>query len=492
MTGVIYARYSTDNQREESIEGQIRECTAYAEKHGITIVKHYIDRAYSAKTDNRPKFQLMIADSVNRLFDVVIVWKLDRFARNRYDSARYKVQLKKYGVKVISATETISEGADGILIESVLEGYAEYYSADLSEKVIRGLTENAIHGKHNGGTLPIGYVLDEDHFFQIDPLTAPMVLEVFKLYDEGSTMKQIVDAMNAKGLKNTKGSPMNYNSIERMLKNRRYIGELTYRSIFNPNAIPAIIPKDLFDRVQEKMAKNKKAPARHKAEDEYLLTTKLFCGECGAMMYGECGTGRSGNSYHYYKCQTVKKHNGKCSKKPVRKQWIEDLVVAEAKKVIMSDETLERIVCMMLEMQEQENTVIPVLEKQLRDVNKSISNLVKAIEQGIFTRATKERMDELEADRVELETQLACEKLAKPKVTREQATFWLMRFRVLDFTQKEHRQQLIDTFVNSVFLYDDRLLISFNFKDGTAVVGFDTALKAKKTNGSDISASCSP
>ena len=102
MTAVIYARYSSDNQREESIEGQIRECTAYAEKNGITVVKHYIDRAISAKTDNRPEFQQMIKDSDKKLFDIVLVWKLDRFARNRYDSARYKTQLKKNGVKLVS------------------------------------------------------------------------------------------------------------------------------------------------------------------------------------------------------------------------------------------------------------------------------------------------------------------------------------------------------------------------------------------------------
>ncbi len=121
MTAVIYARYSSDNQREESIEGQIRECTAYAEKNGITIVKHYIDRAISAKTDNRPEFQQMIKDSDKKLFDIVLVWKLDRFARNRYDSARYKTQLKKNGVKLMSATEIISEGPEGIILESVLE-----------------------------------------------------------------------------------------------------------------------------------------------------------------------------------------------------------------------------------------------------------------------------------------------------------------------------------------------------------------------------------
>ena len=162
MTGVIYARYSSDNQREESIEGQLRECKEFAEKNDITILGTYIDRALSAKTDNRPDFQRMIKDSEKNMFDVVIVWKLDRFARNRYDSAHYKSILKRNGVKVISATEIISQGAEGILLESLLEGYAEYYSAELSEKVIRGMKENALKCKYNGGTLPIGYVIDEN------------------------------------------------------------------------------------------------------------------------------------------------------------------------------------------------------------------------------------------------------------------------------------------------------------------------------------------
>jgi DNA invertase Pin-like site-specific DNA recombinase len=176
MNAVIYARYSSDNQREESIEGQIRECTAFAEKNGITILRHYIDRAYSAKTDNRPEFQNMIKDSGKKLFDMIIVWKLDRFARNRYDSARYKALLKKNGVKVMSATEVISEGAEGIILESVLEGYAEYYSADLSEKVVRGMTENVLKGKYNGGSLTIGYQLDSERHILIDPLTAPVCI----------------------------------------------------------------------------------------------------------------------------------------------------------------------------------------------------------------------------------------------------------------------------------------------------------------------------
>ena len=157
MNGVIYARYSSDNQREESIEGQLRECNDFAKRNDITIVDSYIDRAFSATTDKRPAFQKMIKDSAKNMFDVIIVWKLDRFARNRYDSAHYKAQLCKNGVKVISANENISKGSDGIILESVLEGMAEYYSTDLSEKVIRGLTENTMKCKFNGGPITFGF-----------------------------------------------------------------------------------------------------------------------------------------------------------------------------------------------------------------------------------------------------------------------------------------------------------------------------------------------
>lgn len=189
MKAVIYARYSSDNQREESIDGQLRECMEYAKFNGIDVVNSYIDRALSAKTDNRPNFQRMIKDSYKGLFDVVLVWKLDRFARNRYDSAHYKTILKRNGVRVLSAKETISEGAEGILLESMLEGYAEYYSIELAEKVKRGLTENALKAKANGGTCTFGYTVDRDRHYQIDAPAALIVREVFQLYADGKTMK---------------------------------------------------------------------------------------------------------------------------------------------------------------------------------------------------------------------------------------------------------------------------------------------------------------
>ena len=492
MTAVIYARYSSDNQREESIEGQIRECTAYAEKNGITIVKHYIDRAISAKTDNRPQFQQMIKDSDKKLFDIVLVWKLDRFARNRYDSARYKTQLKKNGVKLMSATEIISEGPEGIILESVLEGYAEYYSADLAEKVVRGQTENILKGRCNGGRGTFGYTLDSERKFHIDPLASPFVLESFTKYRDGLTMKEIRDWLNENGIKNPVGGEFTYNSVEHMLKNRRYIGELKFRDVVVPDAIPPIVPLELFDDVQEKIAKNKKAPARRKAEDDYLLTTKLHCGCCGALMFGESGTSRTGEVHRYYKCATAKKKKG-CKKKTVRKQWLEDLVVNQTMQLVRDDAAMESIIAKVMELQDRENTNLPLYEKQLRDAESGIQNMLNAIQAGILTSSTKERLEQLEETKRELEARIAEEKLAKPKIKEEFIRFWLMRFRKLDMSLKDQRQALVDTFINSIYLYDDKVLITFNYKEGTQTITFEEAAQAaSKENGSDLDCFTAP
>ena len=435
MKAVIYARYSSDNQREASIEGQIRECTAFAEKNGITVLRHYIDRAISAKTDNRPEFQNMIKDGTKKLFDMIIVWKLDRFARNRYDSARYKAQLKKNGVKVVSATEVISDGAEGIILESMLEGFAEYYSVDLSEKVVRGMTDNALKCMFNGRTLPMGYVIDAEQHFQIDPVTAPYILDAFKQYDEGTTMKQIRDWLNEQGMKNTRGNPLTYNSVQHL----------------------------------------------------------LFCGYCGAYLCGESGTSRTGVVHHYYKCVSVKKKRKECHKKPVKKGWIEDLVVSETMKMIMDDDAIEAIVSMLMELQEQDNTNIPLYERQLQETNTKIRNLINAIQQGVLTKSTKESLEELEAAKEELETRLANEQLSKPpKVSAEFMTFWLHRFRKLDVTKQSHRKMLIDTFINAIYLYDDKMLITFNYKDGTKKITFSEIQEASKRDASGSYLECSP
>lgn len=470
MKAIIYARYSSDNQREESIEGQLRECKAYAEKNGITILTTYIDRALSAKTDNRPEFQRMIKDSAKGLFDMVLVWKLDRFARNRYDSAHYKATLRKNGVKVVSATETIAEDSTGILLESLLEGYAEFYSAELGEKVRRGLTENALKGKANGGYVAYGYTVDNDRRFQIDPVTAPIVLEVFKSYANGMTIKQIVDSLNERGIKNSRGSNFTINIVTNMLKNRRYIGEYSFGEIVLPDSVPVIISQKLFDRVAARMEKNKRAPARHKATEElYLLTSKLFCGKCGGVMAGESGTSKTGRKYHYYKCGNAKRRLG-CNKKATKKDWIENLVIEQVWRVIFDDAAMENLADSLIAYQNKENVDLPLLKQQLAETEKGIQNMLNAIQQGIFTASTKERLEELEDTKSNLEISILQNQIKQHNFTKEEILFFLYQFREFDKTNAAQRQRLVDSFVNAVFVYDDRIVFTFNYKDGSKTV----------------------
>ena len=293
-------------------------------------------------------------------------------------------------------------------------------------------------------------------------------------------------ALRAHNIKNSMGGEMSYNTIQRMLSNRRYIGELRLRDVVQPNAIPALVSEDLFNKVQEKLAKNKKAPARHKAEESYLLTTKLHCGCCGALMFGESGTSRTGEVHRYYKCATAKKHKG-CKKKTVRKQWLEDLGVNQTMQLVRDDAAMESIIAKVMELQNKENTNIPLYEKQLRDAESGIQNMLNAIQAGILTSSTKERLEQLEETKRELEARIAEEKLAKPKVTEEFIRFWLLRFRKLDMSLKDQRQALVDTFVNSIYLYDDKVLITFNYKEGTQTITFEEAAEAaSKGNGSDL------
>ena len=471
MKAVIYARYSSDNQREESIEGQLRECMEFAERTGVTVIESYIDRALSAKTDNRPAFQRMIKDSYKHCFDMIIVWKLDRFARNRYDSAHYKSLLKKNGVKVVSAKETIAEGSEGILLESVLEGMAEYYSAELSEKVIRGLTENALKAKVNGGGIPFGYYIDENQKLAVDKTLAPIVTEIFTMYADGKMIKEIVAYLNEKGIKTRFGKPMSYNIIQYMLSNRKYIGEFRYRDIVIPNGAPAIITNELFDKVQSVLQKNKHAPARHKAEDDFLLTTKLFCGKCGAFMVGDSGTGRLGEVHRYYKCVNAKKHT--CDKKTVRKQWAEDLAVKYALEILNNEDLITLLTDRIYDLQGEENPRLPRLREQLADTEKRVENMVNAIEQGIILDSTKDRLTKLENDKKELEIVILQEQIKKPFLTKEQIRFGIEKFKKLDISTKDGKQRLIDGFINSIYLYDDKITFTFNYKDGTKMVVFN-------------------
>ena len=472
MKAVIYARYSSDSQREESIEGQIRECTDYAVKNGITIISSYIDRALSARTADRPEFQRLIADSEKRLFDAVLVWKLDRFSRDRYDSALYKHLLRKNGVKVISAKENISEGPEGIILEAMLEGYAEYYSAELSQKIRRGQQENALKCKSNGGIIPFGYRIDpKEHTFVIDTEEAPIVKEIFSRYAAGEPMADIVASLNERGIKSHDGKEFRISVTGFMLKNRKYIGEYKYADVVVPGGMPAIISEELFERVQRRMVTNQIVSSKSKAVEEYLLTTKIFCGNCGKMMAGESGYGGKNKIYLYYKCGGAKRREGCTNRKGLRKNWIEKVaVMLTVQRVLSDDAVIERIADAIVALQDQEDPMLPAMRKQLKDCEKGIENLLNAIQPGIVTGGTKERLESLEAQKENLQSSILQTQLDRPKYTKEEIVSWILQFRGGNIEDKAYQKEIIDVFLNSIYVYEDRMVFTYNYKDGAETI----------------------
>lgn len=456
INAVIYARYSSHNQREESIEGQIRECQDFAEKNGFVIIDEYIDRAISGKTDNRASFQRLIRDSEKGRFQAVLMYTLDRFARNRYDSAMYKAKLKKNGVKVYYAKQSIPDTPEGIILESVLEGYAEYYSENLSRNIKRGMHENALQCKSTGGGQCLGYRIGENKHYEIDPVGAKIVREIYQLYADGMSATQIINYCNSQGYRTVRGFAFNKNSLRTMLTNDKYIGVYRYGEVETVGGVPAIIDKDLFEKVQATFKRNRAARAKSKARADYLLSTKLFCGHCGSNMVGESGTARNGNLYYYYKCAD-RKRKRVCAKQTERKDWIEEIVVRHTVETVLTDESIEQIATKAMELIEKEaadNSMLIGLEQSLKDIEKRIANLLDLMEQGIATDSTKDRLLDLEANKTDLEKQIARESAKKPPLSKERIIHWLSTFRGGDIDDVEYKRRVIDTLVNSVYVYD--------------------------------------
>lgn len=470
IKAVIYARYSSHSQREESIEGQIRECQAYAERNGFVIIGEYIDRALSGKTDNRADFQRMIRDSEKGHFQAVIMYTLDRFARNRYDSAMYKARLKRNGVKVYYAKQFIPDEPEGIILESVLEGYAEYYSENLSRNIKRGMMENALACKVTGGTIPLGYAIGADKTYVIDPAGAKIVREIYQMYADGHNAKEIIDYCNEQGYRTARKTQFNKNSLRTILTNPKYTGVYSYGEVTKEGGMPVIIDKDLFDRVQARYKHNFTARAKGKAREDYLLTGKVFCGHCGSPMTGECGVGKNGQTYSYYKCAD-RKHRNACSKKPEKKDWLEEIVCRYTIQTVLTDESIEQIstrAMAIIEKEAAENSVLPQLKESLADAQKRLKNLLDLAEQGIVTESTRERLMSLESQKKDLLARIAREENKKPRLTKERIQFWLESFRQGDIDDPDYRMRVIDTLVNSVFVWDDpngkgrKIVFTFN------------------------------
>ena len=259
---VIYARYSSHSQGEQSIEGQLAAAKAYAEARGYTIIREYVDRAMTGRNDNRDEFQKMLSDCAKKQFQVIIVWKVDRFGRNREEITFNKYRAKKHGVRVEYVAENVPNSPEGVILESVLEGMAEYYSLQLSQNIRRGYSENAKKGKYAGGQIPYGYKLDEDKYFIIDPKTGPVVQWIFESYTNGATMVEIAEKLNGAGLRTYQGNLFTKNGLRTILKNERYTGVYRFKDeICIEGGTPALVSKDTFQAAQKRLRGNQAAPA---------------------------------------------------------------------------------------------------------------------------------------------------------------------------------------------------------------------------------------
>ena len=468
MNTVIYARYSAGpRQTDQSIEGQLRVCTDFCKQRGLTVIDTYCDRHISGRTDERPEFQRLIADAKREKFEAVVVYKTDRFARNKYDSAVYKRELKRNGIQIFYAAEAIPDGPEGIILESLMEGLAEYYSAELAQKIKRGMHESALKCQSTGSGRPLGYRVDEQKRFQIDPESAQTVQTIFEQYIKGESNAAICELLNSRGLRTAQGKPFNKNSINRIIKNRKYIGEYRYHDIVVEGGMPAIISKDTFNLAQAEMERRRTRKAPKSPKAEYLLAGRLFCGHCKGPMQGVSGTGKSGNKWYYYYCGNTRGKNKTCDKKQVSRDRLERAVVDFTVRYILQEDILEELARKVHAAQERQNNTaseIAFYEKKLADNKKSIANVLRAIESGAATQTLPARLQELENEQAVILGELSFLKGKHLAFTEDQILFALMKHLepYPGESEQDYRRRIISDFVSEVYLYDDRLLIYFN------------------------------
>ncbi len=464
---VIYARYSSERQNDQSIEGQLRICNKYAQENNLTIVDTYIDRATTGLNDQRPAFQQMLSDCAKPVpWDIVLVYAIDRFGRNSIEIAVNKQKLKKNKKTLISATQRTSENIDGsknldgILLENMYIGLAEYYSAELSQKVLRGLNENRRKGLFCGGALAFGYRVVNKKVV-VDKDEAEIILEIFRQYASGKIAKEIIADLTSKGITH-KGKPFALNTFYGILRKEQYIGIHHHGDEIYTNIYPPIVPKPLFDRVQAILAKNKIGSRSN--QTEFLLRGKAVCGYCGKHLQGEGGTARNGTVKHYYKCMGRKKLHT-CSKSIIPKDKLENLVISVTLDAFSRKEILDEIADSVLQIhnkQVQEKSHLNILIAERDSIKKSLSNIMKAIEQGILNGTTKARMDELEEQLADTENKILVEQFKlETQLKREQIIEYITH------TLRQKPKLLIYSFIQKIVLWDDKIEIFYNFTDKT-------------------------
>ena len=483
---VIYARYSSHSQRDVSIDQQVKACRRFTDQQDIEIVDVYEDRATTGTNDRRPGFQQMMLDAARSGWDYVIVYTLDRFSRNRYDSAVNKRTLKGYGIKVLSAMENISDDPTGVLMESMLEGLAEYYSAELSRKIRRGMEDNASKCLCNG-QIPYGYKRGEDGRFAIDEFEASIVQEIYRKVRDGSRLCDIIHSLNERGIKNKRGLAWSRSTFNKLLSNERYTGIYIYKDIRIPGGMPRIIDQPLFDAVQLIMHTKKNprknnapdaAPQRRRQENGiYYLTGKLYCGHCHSPMIGVSGRSKNGPLYYYYTCKG-KRTEHKCQKKNVSRDFIEKFIATALKETMLNDRAIRILADAAIQYQSKKRPTaeIGILKQRSAEIAKSIKNIVAAIEAGIFSSATQNRLAELEAEQKTVLTQLSLlQEESEAAFTREEIIGWLRLMRNGDLCNQTFREALIDTFLVAAYVYDDEVKIVFNLggKQENTTLPFD-------------------
>lgn len=466
MIGVIYARYSEGpKQTDQSIEGQVADCMTYAERSGIEVVKVYADRHVSGKsTAGRDEFLQMIHDAQEHRFEAVIVWKIDRFGRSRQDIAINKMRLKKAGVRLYYAQEAVPEGPEGIILESVLEGLAEYYSADLRQKVNRGIRESAKKGRVNGGMLPIGYKLNGDRHPVPDPGVAPLVQQAFQMHIAGAKTAEIRELFIRAGVKGRRGSTVSNAAIYRMLRQERYTGTWEIQGI--PLDVEPIIDLATFEEAARHF-KTSRCNAAGRANVDYMLSCRCHCGYCGKLVQGESGTGKGGKVYNYYKCGG-KKRGSKCKLKAIPKDQLEMAVLEATITDVLTDEMIGKLTDRIMKIQEDEHADDPTAAfiSRLDGCRKRQRNIVEAIEAG-GGAALVSRLSELEAEEKELQRRIRAAEIEQPMLSREVIAKWLDSFRDGDVDDPAFCARLLDTFVADMVLTNEEITIFYNITKRT-------------------------
>ena len=461
-TAVAYARYSSAQQRDVSIEQQLKDIRAFAEREGYTIIHEYADHAKSGfkNSDRRTDFRAMLLAASTGAFDTVLAWKVDRFGRNRRESAMFKGQLADHGVSVVYAMEPIPDGAAGCLTEGMLEAIAEWYSRNLSENVKRGKRDNATKCMFNGNRL-FGYRRGPDGHYALDDAEAAVVRRIFTLYSQGYSCVSIARILNDEGITTRQGFPFRTSTIIYMVTNDSYTGVYKYNDLRIEGGIPAIIDRELFDQCQ--LLRSKTARHFEKHPGEYLLTGKCICGYCGSKAHGYSGYSK-GRKYHYYLCRQ-RKNEKTCSAPMIRKELLEDCVVNYLFDNVLTGDLLDAFIDQVASALESAavNSPVEKMKSYLQEVTRKIGNINNAIADGIWTKETASILSDLSAKAESLRRDIAYHTLTDRKIiSKDRIRFYFYKVSEGNRDDPVFIKTVINSLINSVTYYDGWLRVVIN------------------------------